>query len=122
MISPATIQPPGWRVCRPAEVVAERTKNEWDKEKSRDREAKDIDREKSRDREAKDIEREKSHEREVQDKDRERSRDREVKERIMEKAAIKRIMYDKDSGRSRGFGFVNFSTKDEATLAKDAMH
>ncbi|GJV67143.1 glycine-rich RNA-binding protein 4, mitochondrial-like protein [Tanacetum coccineum] len=32
-----------------------------------------------------------------------------------------RIMYDKDSGRSRGFGFVNFSTEDEATSAKDAM-
>ncbi|PWA90492.1 nucleotide-binding alpha-beta plait domain-containing protein [Artemisia annua] len=32
-----------------------------------------------------------------------------------------RIMYDKDSGRSRGFGFVNFSTEDEATSAKDTM-
>ncbi|KAK1409727.1 hypothetical protein QVD17_36256 [Tagetes erecta] len=32
-----------------------------------------------------------------------------------------RIMYDKDSGRSRGFGFVNFSREDEATSAKDAM-
>ncbi|KAF2292308.1 hypothetical protein GH714_018841 [Hevea brasiliensis] len=32
-----------------------------------------------------------------------------------------RIMYDKDSGRSRGFGFVNFSKEDEAICAKDAM-
>nr|XP_043634922.1 glycine-rich RNA-binding protein 4, mitochondrial-like [Erigeron canadensis] len=32
-----------------------------------------------------------------------------------------RIMYDKDSGRSRGFGFVNFSKEDDASLAKDAM-
>ncbi|KAK9061374.1 hypothetical protein SSX86_018555 [Deinandra increscens subsp. villosa] len=32
-----------------------------------------------------------------------------------------RIMYDKDSGRSRGFGFVNFSSEDEAGSAKDAM-
>ncbi|KAJ9540081.1 hypothetical protein OSB04_026587 [Centaurea solstitialis] len=32
-----------------------------------------------------------------------------------------RIMYDKDSGRSRGFGFVNFSSEDEASSAKDAM-
>ncbi|GKD13060.1 glycine-rich RNA-binding protein 4, mitochondrial-like protein [Tanacetum coccineum] len=94
-------------------MAPSRTENEWYKEKSHDREAKEIEREKSR-------------EREVQDIDRERSRDREVKERIMEKSRDRevkvRIMYDKDSGRSRGFGFVNFSTKDEATLAKDAMH
>ncbi|KAL2466292.1 RNA-binding (RRM/RBD/RNP motif) family protein [Abeliophyllum distichum] len=32
-----------------------------------------------------------------------------------------RIMYDKGSGRSRGFGFVNFSIEDEARCAKDAM-
>ncbi|KAL7614420.1 hypothetical protein Lser_V15G08317 [Lactuca serriola] len=32
-----------------------------------------------------------------------------------------RIMYDKDSGRSRGFGFLNFSSEDEASSAKDAM-
>uniref|UniRef100_A0A2P2J5I8 Glycine-rich RNA-binding protein n=1 Tax=Rhizophora mucronata TaxID=61149 RepID=A0A2P2J5I8_RHIMU len=32
-----------------------------------------------------------------------------------------RIMYDKDSGRSRGFGFVSFSKENEATCAKDAM-
>ncbi|KAI3799587.1 hypothetical protein L1987_34886 [Smallanthus sonchifolius] len=32
-----------------------------------------------------------------------------------------RIMYDRDSGRSRGFGFVNFSREDEASSAKDAM-
>ncbi|KAK1317013.1 hypothetical protein QJS10_CPA05g01099 [Acorus calamus] len=32
-----------------------------------------------------------------------------------------RIMYDKNSGRSRGFGFVSFSRTDEARSAKDAM-
>ncbi|CAK7349026.1 unnamed protein product [Dovyalis caffra] len=32
-----------------------------------------------------------------------------------------RILYDKDSGRSRGFGFVSFSKQDEAVSAKDAM-
>ncbi|KAL6143930.1 PREDICTED: glycine-rich RNA-binding protein 4, mitochondrial [Fragaria vesca subsp. vesca] len=31
------------------------------------------------------------------------------------------IVYDKDSGRSRGFGFVNFSREDDAKSAKDAM-
>ncbi|XP_024197803.1 glycine-rich RNA-binding protein 4, mitochondrial [Rosa chinensis] len=31
------------------------------------------------------------------------------------------IVYDKDSGRSRGFGFVNFSKDDDAKSAKDAM-
>uniref|UniRef100_A0A2N9GJP4 RRM domain-containing protein n=1 Tax=Fagus sylvatica TaxID=28930 RepID=A0A2N9GJP4_FAGSY len=31
------------------------------------------------------------------------------------------ILYDKDSGRSRGFGFVNFSKEDDARCAKDAM-
>jgi len=30
-------------------------------------------------------------------------------------------MYDKNSGRSRGFGFVNFSNDHEAKCAKDAM-
>ncbi|GKV24817.1 hypothetical protein SLEP1_g34381 [Rubroshorea leprosula] len=30
-------------------------------------------------------------------------------------------MYDKDSGRSRGFGFVHFCKEDEAMSAKDAM-
>ncbi|ONK56774.1 uncharacterized protein A4U43_C10F12790 [Asparagus officinalis] len=32
-----------------------------------------------------------------------------------------RILYDKNSGRSRGFGFINFSTDQEAKHAKDAM-
>ncbi|KAL6839988.1 hypothetical protein ACP4OV_029798 [Aristida adscensionis] len=32
-----------------------------------------------------------------------------------------RIMYDKNSGRSRGFGFVHFSNDDEAKCAKNAM-
>ncbi|KAL5974079.1 hypothetical protein ACLOJK_030741 [Asimina triloba] len=32
-----------------------------------------------------------------------------------------RIMYDRNSGRSRGFGFVHFSIADDAKCAKDAM-
>nr|KYP60842.1 hypothetical protein KK1_023256 [Cajanus cajan] len=32
-----------------------------------------------------------------------------------------RVVYDKDSGRSRGFGFVIFSNEDDAKCAKDAM-
>lgn len=32
-----------------------------------------------------------------------------------------KIIYDKDSGRSRGFGFVHFSKEDHAKCAKDAM-
>ncbi|GAV72166.1 RRM_1 domain-containing protein [Cephalotus follicularis] len=32
-----------------------------------------------------------------------------------------RIIYDKDSGRSRGFGFVSFCRGDDAVNAKDAM-
>ncbi|GAU42102.1 hypothetical protein TSUD_134860 [Trifolium subterraneum] len=31
------------------------------------------------------------------------------------------IVYDKDSGRARGFGFVIFSNEDDAKSAKDAM-
>ncbi|KAF8672650.1 hypothetical protein HU200_022119 [Digitaria exilis] len=30
-------------------------------------------------------------------------------------------MYDKNSGRSRGFGFIHFSNDHEAKCAKDAM-
>lgn len=32
-----------------------------------------------------------------------------------------RILYDKHTGRSRGFGFVYFSDADDARCAKDAM-
>lgn len=32
-----------------------------------------------------------------------------------------KIIYDKDSGRSRGFGFVHFSKEDDAESAKHAM-
>lgn len=31
------------------------------------------------------------------------------------------ILYDKDTKRSRGFGFVNLSKEDDARCAKDAM-
>uniref|UniRef100_A0A803QJ63 RRM domain-containing protein n=1 Tax=Cannabis sativa TaxID=3483 RepID=A0A803QJ63_CANSA len=32
-----------------------------------------------------------------------------------------KIIYDKDSGRSRGFGFVQYLKEDDALSAKDAM-
>ncbi|KAK2982118.1 hypothetical protein RJ640_026080 [Escallonia rubra] len=32
-----------------------------------------------------------------------------------------RILYDKESGRSRGFGFVSFTNEDDAGCAKDSM-
>ncbi|BFG26072.1 hypothetical protein CerSpe_123460 [Prunus speciosa] len=32
-----------------------------------------------------------------------------------------KIVYDRDSGRSRGFGFVNFTKEDDAQVARDAM-
>ncbi|XP_050205504.1 glycine-rich RNA-binding protein 4, mitochondrial isoform X2 [Mercurialis annua] len=32
-----------------------------------------------------------------------------------------RIAYDKETGRSRGFGFISFSNENEAECAKDAM-
>ncbi|KAM7270769.1 hypothetical protein ACFE04_029983 [Oxalis oulophora] len=32
-----------------------------------------------------------------------------------------RILYDTDTGRSRGFGFIQFSNDDDAKCAKDAM-
>ncbi|KAH1099516.1 hypothetical protein GYH30_034927 [Glycine max] len=42
--------------------------------------------------------------------------------RIKDGLLIKvRIVYDKDSGKSRGFGFVIFSSEDDAKCAKDAM-
>ncbi|WVZ25960.1 hypothetical protein V8G54_004504 [Vigna mungo] len=37
------------------------------------------------------------------------------------KLCLVRIVYDKDSGRSRGFGFVIFSNEDDAKCAKEAM-
>lgn len=33
-----------------------------------------------------------------------------------------KIMYDKNSGRSRGFGFVQFSSEEDAKYAKDVMN
>ncbi|PON89202.1 hypothetical protein TorRG33x02_150650, partial [Trema orientale] len=32
-----------------------------------------------------------------------------------------KIIYDKDSGRSRGFGFIHYLKEDDAVSAKDAM-
>ncbi|KAK9666430.1 hypothetical protein RND81_14G184300 [Saponaria officinalis] len=32
-----------------------------------------------------------------------------------------KILYDKDTGRSRGFGFVNFTKGDDAKSAREAM-
>ncbi|KAJ4848998.1 hypothetical protein Tsubulata_041275 [Turnera subulata] len=40
---------------------------------------------------------------------------------LVDACDLVRIMYDKDSGRSRGFGFVSFSKEDQAVSAKDAM-
>lgn len=33
-----------------------------------------------------------------------------------------KIMYDKNSGRSRGFGFVHFSNEEDAKYAKNVMN
>ncbi|GKC42829.1 hypothetical protein Tco_1060551 [Tanacetum coccineum] len=79
-------------------VVAERSRNEQDKENSHDREAKDIYREKSREREIKDRDRERSHDGEVKERVGEKSRDREVKERVKEKSPDSEV---RDRGRER---------------------
>ncbi|GKA69291.1 hypothetical protein Tco_0775355 [Tanacetum coccineum] len=80
--------------------VAERTKNERDREKSRDRVAKDIDREKSREREVKVGDKERIRDREVKERVREKSRDKEVKERVREKSRNRKVS-DKGMERSR---------------------
>lgn len=41
--------------------------------------------------------------------------------RNMDALVSVRIIYDKNSGRSRGFGFVHFTSDYEAKCAKDAM-
>ncbi|GKA53175.1 WD repeat-containing protein 91 homolog isoform X1 [Tanacetum coccineum] len=72
-------------------IEAERTENERDREKSRDRVAKDINREKSREREVKVGDRERIRVREVKERVREKSRDREVKERVREKSRNRKV-------------------------------
>ncbi|PWA59771.1 splicing factor, CC1-like protein [Artemisia annua] len=79
---------------------SERTGNDRDKEKSRDRETKDRDGEKSREREVIDRDGERSRDREVKERVREKSRDREVKDRDRERSRDKEAK-DRDREKSR---------------------